>query len=453
MKTSAPDSASDTEPGRAQSAVSSASHCLTSSSCAAARVHDAAAIDDRDLGDAGGLEDLGDRHTGSAGTGDDDLDVLDVAIGDPQGVEQRSQDDDSRAVLVVVEDGDVETLDQPALDLEAARAGDVLEVDAAERRREPHDRLDDLVGIGRRQGDRDGVDAAELLEQHGLALHHRHRGGGTDVAEAEHGGAVGDDRDGVGDPGVFVGDLGIGRDGLAHLSHTGRVGHREIVGIVQRYGRRDRHLAAAVQREDGVVGVRRRCVHVDVSRNHGKPREVESVVTGPIRSPMRQLAAHGHPQRRGGCAGRARLSVSHNSGMARPNARVTGGASRQPRPRPRRAAITIASHAVSPSRRFHASRSWIRWVTTSGLRAQPSPCEHPPCREQLTCAVDRRAGRPLRRPSPSRSLRHIRQVEHGEDDVRESLDRDHDRPRCRAVFGPTFRERFWRRHGASVRKV
>ena len=36
---------------------------------------------------------------------------------------------------------------EPVLDLEAARRGDVLEVDAAEARREPHDGLDDLVDV------------------------------------------------------------------------------------------------------------------------------------------------------------------------------------------------------------------------------------------------------------------------------------------------------------------
>ena len=68
--------------------------------------------------------------------------------------------------------------------------------------REAHDRLDDLVDVGGVEADRHGVDAAELLEQHRLALHHRQRGGRADVTEAEHRGAVGHDRDGVGDPGV-----------------------------------------------------------------------------------------------------------------------------------------------------------------------------------------------------------------------------------------------------------
>src|SRR3712207_9046737 len=52
----------------------------------------------------------------------------------PQGVAQRGQRDDRRPVLVVVEDRDVELLPQPGLDLEAARGGDVLEVDPAEAR-------------------------------------------------------------------------------------------------------------------------------------------------------------------------------------------------------------------------------------------------------------------------------------------------------------------------------
>ncbi len=59
------------------------------------------------------------------------------------------------------------------------------------------DRLDDLVRVLRVEADREGVDAGELLEEHRLALHHRHCGLGSDVAEAEHGGAVADDGDRV----------------------------------------------------------------------------------------------------------------------------------------------------------------------------------------------------------------------------------------------------------------
>ena len=68
---------------------------------------------------------------------------------------------------------------------------------------------DDLVRIAGVEADRERVDAGELLEQHRLALHHRHRRARADVAEPEHRGAVGDDRDGVALDRVLEGLVGI----------------------------------------------------------------------------------------------------------------------------------------------------------------------------------------------------------------------------------------------------
>ena len=79
-------------------------------------------------------QDVRARDARRADAGDDDAHVLGALADDPQRVQQRREHDDRRAVLVVVEDGDVELVAQPPLDLEAARRRDVLEVDAAERR-------------------------------------------------------------------------------------------------------------------------------------------------------------------------------------------------------------------------------------------------------------------------------------------------------------------------------
>src|SRR3546814_15042358 len=54
----------------------------------------------------------------------------------------------------------------------------------------------------------DAVDVGETLEQHRLAFHHRLRGLRTEIAEAEHGGAVRDDGDDAAFGGVVVG-LGL----------------------------------------------------------------------------------------------------------------------------------------------------------------------------------------------------------------------------------------------------
>ena len=47
-------------------------------------------------------------------------------------------------------------------------ARDVFEVDAAEHRRDAHDRLDDLVDVFGVEADRERVDPGELSEEHAL---------------------------------------------------------------------------------------------------------------------------------------------------------------------------------------------------------------------------------------------------------------------------------------------
>jgi hypothetical protein len=241
----------------------------------AVAVQHSGAVEDRDVPVAGREQDPGDRHAGSAGAGDDDAHRVVVLAGEPHRVLQRGEHDDRGAVLVVVEHRDVQPLLEPLLDLEAARSGDVLEVDATEARREPHDRLDDLVDIGRVEADRDGVDAAELLEQHGLALHHRHRRARPDVAEPEHGSAVRDDCHRVRGPGVVAVQRRVLGDRLAHPGDTRGVSQGQLDGTVQRDRRRDLHLAAGVQLEDGVVRAGILQIGHRVKCNH----EVGSLVT------------------------------------------------------------------------------------------------------------------------------------------------------------------------------
>ena len=137
------------------------------------------------------------RDAGGPRPRHDDREVREVLADDPHGVEQGGERHDRRAVLVVVEDRDVETLLEPALDLEAARRRDVLEVDAAVGRGDPRDRVDELVDGAGLHAHGHGVDAGEVLEEHRLALHDRHGGQGSDVAEAEDRGAVADDGDRV----------------------------------------------------------------------------------------------------------------------------------------------------------------------------------------------------------------------------------------------------------------
>ncbi len=81
----------------------------------------------------------GDRR--GAGARAHQLDLGDVLADDLEPVEDRRPGDDRGAVLVVVEHRDLHPLAELALDVEAVGRLDVLEVDAAERRLEPRDRL------------------------------------------------------------------------------------------------------------------------------------------------------------------------------------------------------------------------------------------------------------------------------------------------------------------------
>ena len=119
--------------------------------------------------------------------------AVEFAAGHLGGVGQCGEDHDGGAVLVIVHDGAVQGLDELFLQLEAARRGDVLEVDGAEAGAQPDQGLDDLVDVGGVEDQRDGVQLAEGLEERGLALHHGQRGAGADVAQAQDGRAVADD--------------------------------------------------------------------------------------------------------------------------------------------------------------------------------------------------------------------------------------------------------------------
>ena len=148
-------------------------------------------------------------------------------------------------MLIVVEHRDLHLAAQPALDDEALGTLHVLEVDAAERRLQRLDHLAERLDVLRVHLDVEHVDVGELLEQDALALHHRLGGVGADVAESEHGGAVGDHGDEVSPDRVLVREVGVLRDLQAGFRDSGAVGERQIARGGNRLGRDDLDLSLA----------------------------------------------------------------------------------------------------------------------------------------------------------------------------------------------------------------
>lgn len=94
---------------------------------------------------------------------------------------------------------------------------------------------------------------AEALEEGRLALHDGQRGHRADVAQAQHGGAVRHDCDGVSLDGEAARVLGVLGDGHAHAGHARGVDHRQVVTVADGVLGRHLDLAAEVH-EEGSVG-------------------------------------------------------------------------------------------------------------------------------------------------------------------------------------------------------
>src|SRR4029077_1631034 len=203
--------------------------------------HDTFRIGDENVfhanAEADELVQAGDRRRTGAGAGD--LHVADVFADQLEAIEDGRRGDDCGAVLIVVEHRYLHALPQRPLDVEALGSLDVLQIDTAEGRLQAGHDLDQLVWIALVHFDVKHVDAGELLEQAALTFHHRLAGGRPDIAEAEHGRAVGDYRNQVGTRGQRGRFLRVILDGEARIGDAGRIGEREVSLVHQSLGRRD----------------------------------------------------------------------------------------------------------------------------------------------------------------------------------------------------------------------
>jgi len=121
--------------------------------------------------------------------------------------------------------------------------GDVLEIDAAERRLERDDDVDELVDVQFRDFNVEHVDAGEFLEQNRLAFHHRLGRERPDRSKAEHSRSVGQHRDEILARGERRRGVGVGGDRLAGKGDARRIGERQVALIGERLGGDDLELA------------------------------------------------------------------------------------------------------------------------------------------------------------------------------------------------------------------
>ncbi len=119
------------------------------------------------------------------------FDVLHILPHYLQGIHQSRRHHNGRAVLVVMEYGDVQLFFQPAFDFKTFWRCNVLQVNPAKYRRNLFYRLNDLFRIFGIQANGERIYPRKLLKQNCLAFHHRDRCLCPNIPQAKHRRAVG----------------------------------------------------------------------------------------------------------------------------------------------------------------------------------------------------------------------------------------------------------------------
>ena len=180
----------------------------------------------------------------SARAADHQLHVLQPLAHHFQPVHHGSAHYDGGAVLVVVKNGNLHAFAQLALHMKAVGRLDVFQVDAAKRRLQRGDDVHQPVGVVLVDFNVEHVDARELLEQNGLAFHDRFARQRADVAQPQHGRAVGDHAHQIAARRVFGRQGWIGLNVQARIGHARRIRQRQIMLVGQRLGGHHGHFAA-----------------------------------------------------------------------------------------------------------------------------------------------------------------------------------------------------------------
>ena len=177
----------------------------------AAAVHDAVDVGDDDVLDARREQQPQDRRAGGTGAGHDHPHVAELLADHAQRVGERGEHHDRGAVLVVVEDRDVQRLAQPRLDLEAARRRDVLQVDAGEAGGDALTirTISSVSWVSRQIGQ--ASMPANRLNRAALPSMTGSAAAGPMLPRPEHGRTVGDHGDAVALDGQPAGVLGVAR--------------------------------------------------------------------------------------------------------------------------------------------------------------------------------------------------------------------------------------------------
>ena len=149
------------------------------------------------------------RNGGSTSTIDNHLHVLNILSCHLEGILQSGSRNDGRTMLVVMHHWYVERLLQTFFNVETLRRLDVFQIDATKRRGDTFNSFTKLLGVFLVYLNIKDVNAAINLEKKALTFHDRLTAHSTNIAQAQHGRSIRDNRNKVALVGIFINIVGI----------------------------------------------------------------------------------------------------------------------------------------------------------------------------------------------------------------------------------------------------
>ena len=181
-----------------------------------------------DVADARRHDDFCASNTRGAHAINDNFNIAHLLADNLQRVNERGEYNNGGAVLIVMEDRNVEFFFEPVFYLETTWGGNVFQIYSAKAGRDCFHDANDLVRVFRVQTNREGIDAGEFLEEHRLSFHHRHCCRRTNIAQTKHGSSIRNDGYRVF---LYCQRKGLFRilvNRLADARNSRRVSHRQI---------------------------------------------------------------------------------------------------------------------------------------------------------------------------------------------------------------------------------
>ena len=151
------------------------------------------------------LKELHDGGSGSSWSVYDHAYAFFLFACDFETVYETGKSDNSRSMLIIMHDRDIELCLESIFDLKTSWGREIFEINPSKCESDVFDGLYNLFGILCREYDRKRIDSSKFLKEYTLSLHDRESCQRSDISQSEDGRSIRDHRNGIGFESIEIG--------------------------------------------------------------------------------------------------------------------------------------------------------------------------------------------------------------------------------------------------------